>query len=404
MDPVRILAVLISVEGVPIPTVISPPPLDMLGKTRSRSPDCEETDERPAKVLKADKGKDVAVASSAATPVNDLRALLDLSEVKAEDLPKAFDRIAEKLIHHSRLQVTTDGAVQTYQLLEIEFYLRDSERHSDPFTHGEEDQKLSGRWYFHRTPKWAKEETDDANSPAGYRSGSRKGLDLTFAGPLATHGTTLPDTKDMTVRGGILLRTIRRISDKKIVSGPSLLVDELLSASKTPSIPELVKEKWAEDITAFRPPDWEAPKTGTSLIVIPHKSQNMLSPPQVYTSPRIGLDLGNRSESAARIHFVDQPYRYFIQPNVLTVNGRIQTFSGLFRKLKVGKKPPYLQVVGKIVSLTGLQENVVKRYISFYEAGKAKSLDLYVGPNGRGVSSSPEKFLGMLGALEKRRG
>jgi hypothetical protein len=195
--------------------------------------------------------------------------------------------------------------------------------------------------------------------PPAYRSGSRKGLDLTIGTPI------LPDssnTQPVPVRGGILLRTIRRISDSTVISGPSLLVDELLRASGATGLPELVNEKWSGDISAFRAPsaggDLDSNPPAATIFMGVKEAAASRAPPQIYKSPRIGLDLSHPSTrldpSDRRVRYVSKPYRYFILPNLLTANGRGQTFLGVHNHcvdvLQITKKP---SLVGKVVQFDG---------------------------------------------------
>src|SRR5712672_735123 len=193
--------------------------------------------------------------------------------------------------------------------------------------------------YFHRVPRY----NASANSgPPAYRGGSRKGLDLTI-GILNSPDTSTATTEPIPVRGGILLRTLRRVSDSTVISGPSLLVDELLRSSGVADIPELVDEKWKGDISAFRA-SAGASATATEDMADSNQNQNTLfigmketatqTPPfQMYKSPRIGLDLSHPSTrlhpSDRRIRYVSKPYRYYILPHLLTANGRGQTFLGV---------------------------------------------------------------------------
>jgi hypothetical protein len=109
---------------------------------------------------------------------------------------------------------------QLFRLLEIEFYLF-SPSHEDPFCHANRDQRSVAKWYFHRA---------GPGPNAGYRGGSRKGVDLTFGQP------------DGSAAGGILLRSMCQVDEKgedvpdRVISGPSKLVDELVSLSGADSI------------------------------------------------------------------------------------------------------------------------------------------------------------------------
>ena len=47
-------------------------------------------------------------------------------------------------------KVHTESGLHTihnFAILELEFYLYKTGCHEDPFTHGTEEQRLSGRWY-----------------------------------------------------------------------------------------------------------------------------------------------------------------------------------------------------------------------------------------------------------------
>src|ERR1700733_6766155 len=88
--------------------------------------------------------------------------------------------------------------------------------------------------YFHRAPRRSADSHRSTTSLTGYRGGTRKGLDLTIGKPLnvasespyfasSTSRNNTIATETPLLRGGALLRTLRRISDSKIISGPSVL-------------------------------------------------------------------------------------------------------------------------------------------------------------------------------------
>jgi hypothetical protein len=212
------------------------------------------------------------------------------------------------------------------------------------------------------------------------------------------------------VRGGILLRTLRRVSDSTVISGPSLLVDELLRSSGADDIPELVNEKWSGDISAFRaPPSAENPDLNPTVLFIGVKeTTSTRAPLQIYKSPRIGLDLSHPSTrldpSDRRVRYVSKPYRYFILPHLLTANGRGQTFLGVHEHcvnvLQISKRS---SLVGKISSLTGLQARTAEKYFNTYrEALESGELERFIGASGKGASSSAGTFLQLMGALQHR--
>lgn len=117
-----------------------------------------------------------------------LIVLLEKNEPN-QTFPSWCDAIASYLLTRTHLVVAGD----IYYLVEIEFYYY-NQQHPDPFTHKDPLQLTCGRWYFHR----------QGNK---YRSGSFKGIDLTFG-----DGETF---------GGILIRSIAA-PDNTIIDGPTL--------------------------------------------------------------------------------------------------------------------------------------------------------------------------------------
>jgi hypothetical protein len=64
-----------------------------------------------------------------------------------DDILARFDVLSRALLHDFHL-VVRYGTVDTpFEILELEFYLQKAVCHEDPFTHGSEEQKVSGRWY-----------------------------------------------------------------------------------------------------------------------------------------------------------------------------------------------------------------------------------------------------------------
>ena len=122
-----------------------------------------------------------------------------------------FEKLAFSLLADSVLLIKN----HEYQICEIEFYLH-SKNHPDTYTHQSEAQSQPNRWYFHKVGK-------------GYKEGTYKGLDVTFG----TEGKS---------SGGILIRSIYDISNDKMVTGPSKVVDEILTHFKLSKVFELAKE------------------------------------------------------------------------------------------------------------------------------------------------------------------
>jgi len=272
--------------------------------------------------------------------------------------------------------------------------------------------------YFHRVPR----RTVSSPSPVsprpstsdayGYRGGTRKGLDITFGRGRHVTSYYFPSTSDGSytgyLSGGVLLRSIRRVSDSRVISGPSLLVDELLQASGASSIADLVRQKWSNDICAFdSSPISSSSKSALLYIkIITMDSAKSIDTCRIYKSPRIGLDLSNPgtqlSPSDLRIQFVSKPYRYFVQPHLLSSNGRGQTFLGVFNDLVSSGIHCDDDIIEELARLTGLKIDTVLRYVNLYRvARESGSLSKFVGSAGKGASASPAKFLQLMGSIRR---
>ena len=74
--------------------------------------------------------------------------LLDFTEVTTEEeIASRFEEISRTLLHELRIMVRRENKQDLeLEILEAEFYLQIGGCHEDPFTHGSEEQKISGRW------------------------------------------------------------------------------------------------------------------------------------------------------------------------------------------------------------------------------------------------------------------
>jgi hypothetical protein len=234
-----------------------------------------------------------------------------------------FRRIADELLTHFALVV----GGQFHRFAEIEFYYFSKDHHPDPFTHRDPVQLESGRWYFHRTH-------------GTYRSGSFKGLDLTFG--------------DGQAHGGILIRGIE--GPAKLIDGPSLCVDHLLGTTGARDVASLDQE------IAGRPAwDMDSP---LHLVFASRRKD-------FYRSGRVGLTLKYaKTSSKDRTSYILRPYRYLTEPRG-TAKGKTYLVLALYAE---GTKPE------KIQQLTGCPKKSIERYIADYEAGKAEpNFDRYLG-------------------------
>ncbi|KAI0328229.1 hypothetical protein GY45DRAFT_1307260 [Cubamyces sp. BRFM 1775] len=378
---------------------------------------------------------------------SDLRELLDFSGLdSSQAISGRFERVAAELLHNHRIEIGRGGKAEQLELLEVEFYLYKSGAHEDPFTHASPEQSQSGRWYFHRPPRRSNDPA--AAAPAGYRGGTRKGLDLTIGQPPpppptaslvsryfpASHSNTgtsaNPGTREPAtiLRGGVLLRSARRVSDGKVITGPSLLVDEILRLSGASEITELVAVNWDSDIAAF-PPAADLPYASEHALSQSRVSTMWLrrihnSPPgtscppsspsethpRIFRSPRIGLDISHPSIPSGadalahpRVAFVARPYRFFVRPRLLTANGRGQTVLGVHDALVArGYCADDAELVGELVRLAGVQSPTAGKYLGALRGGERDGeLGEWIGPKGKTVLSSVTAWLRMMGTLRK---
>ena len=77
-----------------------------------------------------------------------LEELLDIaSDIAHDALEAQFQAIANAILFDHELVVDSSTTGETrYQVLEMEFYLWIESTHEDPFTHGNEEQRVSGKW------------------------------------------------------------------------------------------------------------------------------------------------------------------------------------------------------------------------------------------------------------------
>jgi hypothetical protein len=235
-----------------------------------------------------------------------------------------FDRIATRLLYGSRVSV----GKESYRFVEIEFYYC-GDLHPDPFTHRDPLQLECGRWYFHRTR-------------GTYRSGSFKGLDLTFG--------------DGEAFGGVLIRGIET-SDGTLIDGPSLCVDHLLASAGMKTVAAF--DKAIEGRLA-----WD-PENPLSL-----EARDAEKEEEYVRSARVGLSLKKISVTDGAAKYIMRAYRYLSEPR-RTSKGKIHMVLALHAR---GVDPE------KIREITGCPKQSIQRYIDDFEAGrKEKDFAEYVG-------------------------
>ncbi len=207
-----------------------------------------------------------------------------------------FQEIAELLLNGCQLLVA--GA--PHRLLEIEFYYH-AEEHLDPFAHCDPLQKSEARWYFHR-------------EAGGYRGGSFKGLDISFA----------PEGEF----GGILIRSLES-PDGHLINGCSLCVDHLLSQTGHKRVAEL------DEAIAERKV-WEQ-SSPLCLEPCPDLEQRM-----VLATARVGLTLKRMYQHREMPAYIMRNYRFLSDPKIK--KGKIHSVIALH---KMGRSPDEIRTLAK---------------------------------------------------------
>ncbi|RPD67530.1 hypothetical protein L226DRAFT_608683 [Lentinus tigrinus ALCF2SS1-7] len=408
-------------------------------RTRSDNPtqaDCarnhDEHLEPPAKHRKTEREAFSSSFESGNDEDDLLLPLLDFTHLDTQSaISTRFSQIADVLLHQYRIQITTSSVVEQLELLEIEFYLYKSGCHEDPFTHASPEQSQAGRWYFHRPPSRSNELGTPTTFTSGYRGGTRKGLDITIGQPVPTATRTSKYFSDASnsnsktststsaletegiLRGGILLRSVRRTSDAKVISGPSLLVDEILRLNNASKISDLVADVWKDDIFVFPLPS----SRRSTMRLVRISPAAAAATPRIYRSPRIGLDISHPSISPTnflthpRVHYVGQSYRFFAHPQLLTANGLAQTFLGVYDMEAPQYDPYHAELLPVLERLTGWKVARVKKCFAEYMAGLEGSCDKgkreedvlrqWMGKKGKEAGASMAGWLRMMGTLRR---
>ncbi|KAF8524451.1 hypothetical protein JB92DRAFT_2703719 [Gautieria morchelliformis] len=340
-----------------------------------------------------------------------LEELLDVSTLQNHDqISRRFLEISKAILFSYCLRVEYEGKSTDFQILEIEFYLCKNGVHEDPFCHAHDGQRGSAK-YFHRSSASSCSTATDAG---GYRGGTRKGLDLTFGTSVTSPFFPVPQDLSLQPRGGILLRSMRSMDGSGIVtSGPSLLVDKILSITKSRNISGLVNAKLGGFISALSPTKDET-ALGThpaKLYLAACSRTDKTHLPTIHRSPRVGLDLAHPSvapqRNDLRIQYITKLYRHFVHPEWLKANGRCHTLIGILLE-RYPAEPTTNEsfdcpiLMARLKKMTTLKHATLQKYIKDYTQGLTKrSLTEYVGSAGKGASSNPQTFMRMMGVLRR---
>lgn len=250
-----------------------------------------------------------------------------------KDYNEKFEKLATYLIKNVVLVINK----KDYQICELEFYLKSND-HPDAFTHGDADQQVKGKFYFHR------------QNGGSYKGGTYKGLDITFKNK----------GNDKKSYNGALVRSIYDLTNQKLIEGPCRVVDHILSKTKHESISSLVEEQ----LKSTKQKDiLQVQKTnGKSLLYLQLDTKNKLQNVTIYSGPRVGLTLKNYSES--KVKYIMANYRYLIYPDQIS---KFKT-GIILNMYKNGK------TVEEIVQITRSNKKNVEKYMDSYNDAITKKL------------------------------
>lgn len=115
-----------------------------MSNKRKRRSSADGRQDRPSKNLRYE--DDINVFSKIPSLVD----LLDFSTLTRDSgITTRFNQLAEAILCEYDLLLENGDAQTEFEILELEFYLQKSGCHEDPFTHGADEQRYSGRWYVY---------------------------------------------------------------------------------------------------------------------------------------------------------------------------------------------------------------------------------------------------------------
>jgi hypothetical protein len=281
------------------------------------------------------------------SPAGEFLNLLQQAPETKEACTSWFRTCADALLNNFELVV---AGSKVYRFVEIEFYYNDHNGHQDTFIHGSDLQlKTAGHWYFHTA----------GSAGTSYKSGTYKGLDITFGKPGK-------------IPGGMLLRAMEEIATSEVIEGPCMVVDRLLKENKKAAIIDLVKTGFslcATDVNPF-------------MYIRPSKAAGR----PVVGSPRVGLTL--KRFDAFKESFVMMPYR----------------MTSLTAKIKKNKQTIIiaLQAQGRstseIMAITGAKKGNVEEYARSLDAAASSKK---VPSDWNGADLNTDVLIGLFAACQR---
>jgi hypothetical protein len=187
-----------------------------------------------------------------------------------------FGMMADNILNNIVLCVMN----KEYRICEIEFYHK-NKKHNDLFVHCDERQMIPFGFYFHR------------QNGKGFKSGTFKGMDLTFKTKLKSYS-------------GILIRSLYDIENDKLIEGSCKIMNEILKNVDINSVAELHKK--LTDINN------EIPFFDDNQSILFLK-EVVMDHHDICASPRVGLTLKN--DHKLKRKYIMKNYRFSIMSDKL---------------------------------------------------------------------------------------
>jgi hypothetical protein len=194
---------------------------------------------------------------------------------------------------------------------------------------------------------------------------------------------------------------MRRVKEGTVISGPSLLVDEILRVFDAPNLNTLVSTIWDNELSALRIADSINPTSCMYLV----ENKRYSGDGKMYSSPRVGLDLSNANTKASptdpRVAFVGKSHRFFRHPELLMKNGRLQTFVGLLRQLK-RERTTEASIAPLLAAMGNFTEQSIEKYTAEFRWGESSGrLQHFIDLGGKTTAATPANYLRLMGTLHR---
>jgi len=236
------------------------------------------------------------------------------SYTKCKSVEEKFKLFATSLLLNFTIKINNDYI----SIEEIEFYYN-SKDHKDNYTHKNKDQLTNSMWYFHQYHNGT------------YKSGTYKGLDMTFG-----------NNKDS--YGGILIRSIYNTTTNEFITGPCNVVNYILKKLNCESVELLVEKMKDKNIFNSKNPFY----VEKNNIQQNEDSKKV----KIFMGPRVGLSLKYPE-------YLIKEYRYLKQPNLIP-KYRTTIISSLHNEGLTKDE---------IEQITKLSKNSIKKAIEEFEEG-----------------------------------